>query len=300
MIDIHAIRRGNPLQAIAGAQVRLHRSGNEWKGCCPFHADRSPSFTIFADGERFHCFGCGTSGDVLDYIMRLYGLGMVDAARRLGAGDLPKVDLPKLPPADRATRDAEALEIWERSIPAAGTLAESYLGFRGIFPQFPPDIRFSRLPYGKSTPLPCLVAAVRDVAGDVTGIQRIYLRGDGRGKANLPKAKLSLGTVAGGAIRLGDLDPLGVLTICEGPEDGLSLLSMIGGPVWVAAGASMLPAMRFPAGVRSVIIGADNDAAGEQAARKAAHDFAIRGLSVRIIYPAAGFKDFNDELRGER
>ena len=300
MIDIHAVRRENPLQAIAGAQVQLHRSGNEWKGCCPFHADRSPSFTIFADGERFHCFGCGASGDVLDYVMRLYALDMVDAAHRISAGDLPKADLPKLPPADKANRNGEALAMWERAVPAAGTLAESYLRFRGILPPFPPDIRFSRLPYGKSNPLPCLVAAVRDVAGDVIGIQRIYLRGDGMGKADLPKAKLSLGTVAGGAIRLGDLDASGMVTVCEGPEDGLSLLSMIGGPVWVAAGASMLPAMRFPAGVRSIVIGADSDGAGEQAARKAAQAFAMRGLSVRIIYPAAGFKDFNDELRGER
>ena len=300
MIDIHAIRRDNPLPGIAGAQVRLHRSGNEWKGCCPFHADRSPSFTIFADGERFYCFGCGASGDVLDYVMRLHGLGMVDAASRLGAGDLPKVDMPKLSPSDRTERNGEALAIWERAIPAAGTLAESYLASRGILPPFPPDIRFSRLPYGKLSPLPCLVAAVRDVAGDVIGIQRIYLRKDGMGKANLPKAKLSLGTVAGGAIRLRDLDGSGTVTVCEGPEDGLSLLSMIGGPVWVAAGASMLPAMRFPPCVRSVVIGADNDAAGEQAARKAAQAFAMRGLSVRIIYPAAGFKDFNDELRGER
>jgi len=300
MIDIHAIRRDNPLPGIAGAQVRLHRSGNEWKGCCPFHADRSPSFTIFADGERFYCFGCGASGDVLDYVMRLYGLGMVDAASRLGAGDLPKVDMPKLSPADRENRNGEALAIWESAAPAAGTLAESYFASRAILPPFPPDIRFSRLPYGKSNLLPCLIAAVRDVAGEVIGIQRIYLRGDGKGKADLAKAKLSLGTVAGGAIRLGDLDPSGMVTVCEGPEDGLSLLSMIGGPVWVAAGASMLPAMRFPPCVRSVVIGADNDAAGEQAARKAAQAFAMRGLSVRIIYPAAGFKDFNDELRGER
>lgn len=300
MIDIHAVRRDNPLHAIAGAQVQLHRSGNEWKGCCPFHADRSPSFTIFADGERFYCFGCGASGDVLDYVMRLHGLGMVDAARCLGAGDLQKVEMPKLSPADRENRNGEALSIWENAVPAAGTLAESYLASRAILPSFPPDIRFSRLPYGKSNPLPCLVAAVRDVAGKVTGIQRIYLRGDGMGKADLPKAKLSLGTVAGGAIRLGELDASGMVTVCEGPEDGLSLLSMIGGPVWAAAGASMLPAMRFPSCIRSVVIGADNDAAGEQAARKAAQAFAMRGLSVRIIYPAAGFKDFNDELRGER
>jgi len=298
MIDIHAIRAANPLPTVAGAQVRLQRAGNEWKGCCPFHADRSPSFTIYSGGERFQCFGCGASGDVLDFVQRAYGLNMPEAARMLGAGDIPQLAMPTLAPAGKSDRTPEAQAIWERAIPAAGTLAEAYLGFRGISPPFPPDIRFSWLPCGSSSPLPCLVAAVRDVAGNVTGIQRIYLRSDGRGKAELRKAKLSLGLVAGGAIRLGELDASGNVAVCEGPEDGLSLLEMLGGPVWVAAGASFLPLMQFPVEVRSVVIGADNDAAGEGAAQKAAHAFAGRGLTVRIIRPLAGFKDFNDELRG--
>lgn len=300
MIDIPAIRAANPLPSIAAATVKLQRAGNEWKGCCPFHADRSPSFTIYSGGERFQCFGCGAQGDVLDYVARLYGLDMIGAARVLGAGDLPKVELPPLPPADRGNRTSEALAIWERAIPAAGTLAQAYLEARGINPPFPPDMRFSRLPCGNSSPLPCLVAAVRDVTGTITGLQRIYLRSDGRGKADLPKAKLSLGKVAGGAIRLGDLDASGMVTVCEGPEDGLSLLEMLGGTVWVAAGASMFPAMQFPPDIRSIVIGADNDEAGAKAADKAAKAFTSRGLAVRIIRPLEGFKDFNDELQGNR
>ncbi len=300
MIDIHAIRTANPLPSIVGAAVKLQRAGNEWKGCCPFHADRSPSFTIYSDGERFQCFGCGAQGDVLDFVARLYGLGMVEAARVLCANDLPMVELPALPPADRGNRTSEALAIWEKAIPAAGTLAQAYLEARGINPPLPHDIRFSRLPYGNSSPLPCLVAAVRNVTGAITGLQRIYLRSDGRGKADLPKAKLSLGKVAGGAIRLGDLDASGMVTVCEGPEDGLSLLEMLGGTIWVAAGASMLPAMQFPPQVRSIVIGADNDSAGAMAADKAAKAFTSRGLAVRIIRPLEGFKDFNDELRGNR
>jgi DNA primase len=300
MIDIRAIRAAHPLPSVMGATVKLQRAGHEWKGCCPFHPDRSPSLTIFGGGERFHCFGCGAHGDVIDYIARLHSVGMVEAARMLCAGDLPKVELPSLPPADRASRTGEARAIWDRAIPAAGTLAESYLASRAICGPIPPDIRFSRLPCGNSNPLPCLVAAVRDVSGSLVGLQRIYLRDDGRGKADLPKPKLSLGKVVGGAIRLGDLNESGTVTVCEGPEDGLTLLEMLGAPVWVAAGASMLPAMMFPPEVRSVVIGADNDDAGDAAARKAAHAFALRGLAVRIIYPLPGFKDFNDELRGGR
>jgi DNA primase len=271
-------------------------------GCCPFHSDRSPSFTIFDGGRRFHCFGCGASGDVLDFVQRAYGVSLPEAARMLGGDEVPRVALPSVPPAAakaKASRD-RAVAIWESAAPAAGSLAESYLGLRGIHPPFPPDIRFARLAYGLHGQVPCLVAAVRDVVGGVTGIQRIFLRGDGLGKADMAKPKLSLGVVKGGAIRLGDLDGSGVVTVCEGPEDGLSLLVMLDGPVWVAAGATFLPAMQFPAGVRSIIIGADNDPAGKDAANKAAHAFAARGLTVRIIRPLDGFKDFNDELRGAR
>jgi DNA primase len=298
MIDIRAIRAANPLPRVVGAQVRLQRAGNEWKGCCPFHADRSPSFTIFAGGERFHCFGCGASGDVIDYVARLYGLGMVETARMLGAGDLPRNDMPPRLSAPQCDRAPEAQAIWAKAVPAVGTAAQAYLTSRGISPPFPPDIRFARLPYGRSGPFPCLIAAVRNVAGEVAGVQRIYLRDDGSGKADLPKPKLSLGKLAGGAIRLGDLEPSGTVTVCEGPEDGLSLLAMLGPPVWVAAGASMLPAMMFPPEVRSIVIAADNDPTGEREATKAAQSFARRGLSVRIIRPLVNFKDFNDELRG--
>jgi DNA primase len=276
MIDIDAIRRDYSLPPIAAKVATLRPAGKEWVACCPFHADRSPSFTIFDGGRRFHCFGCGASGDVLDFVQRAYGVTLTDAARMLGAGDISSKPQPAPRPAAPADRSGEALAIWEQAIPAAGTLAEAYLGFRGISPPLPPDMRFTRLPYGNRATLPCLVAA------------------------DLPKPKLSLGKVAGGAIRLGDLNGAGMVTVCEGPEDGLSLLKMLGGPVWVAAGATMLPAMQFPPEVRSIVIGADNDPAGERAAHDAARAFAARGLFVRIIRPLDGFKDWNDELQGER
>jgi DNA primase len=141
---------------------------------------------------------------------------------------------------------------------------------------------------------------VRDVQGEVMGIQRIWLAHDGQGKADVPKPKRSLGRVKGAAIRLGELDGSGAVTVCEGPEDGLSLLEMLGGPIWVAAGATFLPHMQLPPEVRSIVIAADNDPAGATAAQLAAQAFAERGLSVRIIRPLAAYKDFNDELRGKR
>lgn len=65
--------------------------------------------------------------------------------------------------------------------------------------------------------------------------------------------------------------------------------------MWVAAGASMLPAMQFPAGVGAAAIGGDADDAGRKAARKAAEAFASRGIEARLFFPSAA-KDFNAEL----
>jgi DNA primase len=298
-IAFQKARAENPLPQVVGAHVRLQRAGNEWKGCCPFHPDKTPSFTIFDGGDRFHCFGCGASGDVLDYVRRLHDVTLVEAARMLGAGDLPRVDLPN-PPASKQRRDAEALKIWEQAFSARNSPAEAYLRARGITTAIPPAIRYTRLPYGASTPKPCLVAAVRDVAGNVTGIQRIFLTEDGKAKAWVPKPKLSLGTVAGGAIRLGDPPGMSQVIVCEGPEDGLSLMQMFNRAVWVAAGASLMPAMRFPPTIQSVIVAIDNDKAGRREAHKAVTAYRFRGLDCRILRPGAGFKDFNDELRGTR
>lgn len=298
MIDIPALRRDNPLPDVAARVLALRPRLREWVACCPFHADRSPSFTIFDCGQRFHCFGCGASGDVLDFVQRAYHVSLPEAARLLGGGDIPKATLPNLTPAVTANRNRDAMAIWNNAFPAAGTPAEAYLASRGILPPFPDALRFQRLRCDDLGSLLCLVAAVRNVAGELTGIQRIWLAHDGSGKADVERPKRSLGTVKGGAIRLGELDASGAVTVCEGPEDGLSLLAMLGGPVWVAAGASFLPAMQFPAEVQTVVIGADNDPAGERAAREAALAFAGRGLSVRIVRPLPAFKDFNDELRG--
>lgn len=301
---LQAIRQANPLPEIAARLVRLRPSGGGLTGCCPFHRDRTPSFTIYDGGRRFKCFGCGAGGDVLDFVSRAYGVDLSGAARMLRAGDLPRAANSRGEfPASRIFRPgrmAQARAIWQAAIPAAGTLAETYLRGRAIDPPYPAALRFARLRYGKEGVRPCLVCAVRDPGGEVTGIQRIWLADDGRGKAAVPQPKLSLGRLRGGAIRLGDPDGTGRVTVCEGPEDGLSLAAMLGGPVWVAAGATFLPAMQFPPEVRSVLIGADNDPAGRDAAEKAARAYQARGLAVRILRPLDGFKDFNDELRGER
>ena len=90
-LDLDAIKRDHPLKGVVeSAGVKLQRSGNDWKARCPFHPDKTPSFTIYSDGQRFHCFGCQEQGDVFDFVQRRYGLADLHAAAdHLCGGDPP-------------------------------------------------------------------------------------------------------------------------------------------------------------------------------------------------------------------
>lgn len=68
---------------IESAGVELRSRGARQMGLCPFHAEKTPSFFVFPD-NRFKCFGCGESGDAIDFIQKLYGLSFQDALRHLG------------------------------------------------------------------------------------------------------------------------------------------------------------------------------------------------------------------------
>jgi putative DNA primase/helicase len=69
----------------------LRRAGKDWKGCCPFHNDTNPSFYLFLDtdgNERYHCFSCGESGDIITWTMAQAGLTYLEAVQTLASGDL--------------------------------------------------------------------------------------------------------------------------------------------------------------------------------------------------------------------
>lgn len=292
LLDIPAIRASTPLSSVVAQHVKLTRAGQWFRGSCPFHSDSTPSFWVNDEMGRYGCFGCPESGDVLDFIQAIERVGLREAAERLSA--LPVVPRERrAPPEDRSS---EARQIWRQAAPIVGTPAETYLRSRGLWGALPESLRFARLHYGKRGPLhPCLVALVASIDNRLLGIQRTFLNDAGTGKASVPKPKLSLGRIRGGAIRLAPA--AAELVVCEGLEDGLTLQQELGAATWVAAGVGNLMTLELPADVRSVIIGADRDAAGEAGARTAADRFAGEGRKVRIIRPLDGHKDFNAELQ---
>ena len=88
MNDIDRLRAENPLPDVAASfDVKLEKDGNEWVACCPFHMEDTPSFTLFTgkDGAwRYHCFGCGERGDVLDFVRGIKGVEFKEALKILG------------------------------------------------------------------------------------------------------------------------------------------------------------------------------------------------------------------------
>jgi len=85
--DVAALRHSHPIETVvASSGVELARRGQGFMGCCPFHEDSTASLSVGGVPDRFHCFGCGVGGDVIEYVARFTGLSFVDAVRVLESG----------------------------------------------------------------------------------------------------------------------------------------------------------------------------------------------------------------------
>lgn len=73
------------LSEVIGRRVRIVRAGREFKACCPFHGEKTPSFTINDDKQFYHCFGCGAHGDAVGFVMQHDNLSFIEAVEMLAA-----------------------------------------------------------------------------------------------------------------------------------------------------------------------------------------------------------------------
>jgi len=82
--DVEAVRERVRIDEVVGARVQLKTAGvGALKGLCPFHDERSPSFNVRPQVGRYHCFGCGEGGDVIDFVMKVDGLAFGEAVEYL-------------------------------------------------------------------------------------------------------------------------------------------------------------------------------------------------------------------------
>lgn len=92
---IEDLKYRNNIEDVISSYVTLSRSGSNLKGLCPFHSEKSPSFTVYSGDGHFYCFGCGAGGDVISFVMRMENLDYRSAldylAKRCGIS-LPDED----------------------------------------------------------------------------------------------------------------------------------------------------------------------------------------------------------------
>ena len=77
------LRAANPIEEIIGQSIELKRAGREFKACCPFHQEKTPSFYVIPDKQMYYCHGCHASGDVFKWLMEHDGMGFIDACKQL-------------------------------------------------------------------------------------------------------------------------------------------------------------------------------------------------------------------------
>ncbi len=333
--ELQALKARLPLaDLVRRYSVKLIPSQQEFKGLCPFHAEKTPSFTVVPQGGFYHCFGCGANGDHFDFLQAMEGLTFNEAKARLrelvgleGVGR----------PAARALRAVEqnqararageesaaaktarrrdyARALWRAAGPADGTLVESYLRARGIniadLPdgRVPPSLRFHAAldyPYAAqrgSLRLPAMIGLIQAGPGEIIGVHRTFLDPSGAGKADVGTPKMMLGKASGGAVRFAKAGPR--LMIAEGIETALSVLAAQGGrpcalPIWAALSLGNFAAIDLPRGVQAVTILADGDgkdpAINQRILAEATRRFQNEGRFVRLAKPGPGL-DFNDVL----
>src|SRR3974390_746709 len=121
---------------IINARVPLKKAGREYKACCPFHNEKSPSFSVSADKQFYHCFGCGAHGTVIGFLMQYEKMEFLDAV-----ADLAQRAGMEVPRSALAERDSGSVDLHELMLKAArffeqnlkdDARARAYVEHRGL------------------------------------------------------------------------------------------------------------------------------------------------------------------------
>ncbi|MBD3334164.1 MAG: DNA primase [Candidatus Eisenbacteria bacterium] len=132
---VERVRSATDIVAVISAVVDLRRAGANLKGLCPFHQEKTPSFTVSPERQVYHCFGCGAGGDVFSFVMAMEGLSFAEALQSLAQrAGIPLPDPRGDRGGDQLYRIVEEAQAYFQSTlkSDAGREARRYLKRRGL------------------------------------------------------------------------------------------------------------------------------------------------------------------------
>ncbi len=333
------LKSRNPIAEVIAPAVQLKRNGTRLTGLCPFHGEKTPSFTVFEETASFYCFGCGAGGDVITFVMKYQNLEYMEAVRYLAE----RAGLPLPEEESRAGEYARrrrercyemhklaARFFFDTLTSPAGEPGLQYLTGRGIGREaiirfglgYAPDSYRALKDLLKSrgyAPEEQLAAGllaksqkgslydkfrgrvlfpVLDLRGNVVAFSGRII-GDGQPKyLNSPETEIyTKGNVVFG-LQLAKKDPEGLLILCEGNLDVVSL-SQAGFQGAVAPlGTAFTPeqARQIAKYAKTVVVAFDNDSAGLKATGKAIRYLEENGVPVRVL-EMQGAKDPDEFIK---
>jgi len=138
--DIGRVRAATDFVSVASEHIALKRVGRRWIGLCPFHAEKTPSFSVNGEEGLYYCFGCGAGGDAISFVQQVEHLEFAEAVERLGARAGVQVRYDNAAVSQDRQRRARLVEVMERAVDwyhrrllsgADAAAARSYLRSRG-------------------------------------------------------------------------------------------------------------------------------------------------------------------------
>ncbi len=152
---VERVRSASDIVEVVGETVPLKRVGRNWTGLCPFHKEKTPSFSVNAERQFYHCFSCKVGGDVFKFVQETQHVGFLEAVELLSRR--AQIPVPERgAPGERGARArvlealdqaAAAYERWLAD-PGAGASARAYLARRGLAPETIREFRLGVAPPG--------------------------------------------------------------------------------------------------------------------------------------------------------
>lgn len=287
-INFDAVRRQHPIADIIGQAIKLTKQGREYKGCCPFHTEKTPSFHVVPDKDFAHCFGCGWHGDVVDFVAAYQRISLGEAVDMLtGGGEVRETTAEEKAQreailaqreqaqrADRAKAVACATKQWDTAERADAH--HPYLVRKQV------EAHTCRQTSGGDLLLP-----IYDAQGEIQSVQTIA---DDGSKKFFAGAPTGLGRMMVGI-------NMGRVILCEGYATGVSIFDAVLDQVCVTYSCENMEkvAREKAADGQVIILAADTGLSAEKMARLA------RELDCPLVVPRDDIPDngtdFNDQAQ---